>query len=67
MYIWYIYPHEWLFFYGKLGKYHSPLDPMGVGKSSVTFFPSGLLLLGMVHQLMLGRLQASMEPNSSNR
>ena len=31
MYVWYIYIHEWFFFYGfHVAKYTSPMDPLGV-------------------------------------
>ena len=29
IHVWYIYPHEWLIFMIHVGKYTSPMDPMG--------------------------------------
>ena len=39
----YIYLHEWLIFMVNVGKYTSPLDPMGVFIFSVFFWGGGLL------------------------
>ncbi len=30
IHVWYIYLHEWLIFMVNVGKYTSPMDPMGI-------------------------------------
>ena len=37
---WYIHLHEWLLFMGNVGKYTSPMDPMGIKSTSTHLKPT---------------------------
>ena len=38
IHVWYIYLHEWLIFMVNVGKYTSPMDPMGFKSLNLHFF-----------------------------
>ena len=44
---WYIYLHEWMIFMVNVGKYTSPMDPMGI-------IPAILLITTPYHRKIMG-------------